>query len=221
MTVDYWAALPPPLTGVHSHADHGEDVILKAMFDTMRVDRPSYLDVGAFDPLHISNTSILYRTGSRGINIEANPRLIGEFHRHRPYDLNLCCAVGPERLEARTLYIDENPGLSSFYRDHVGQLVDEIQVKTWTLPDILIGHRKGTWPDLLTVDIEGEDLAVLESCLPAEGDRPTVVVVEYLRLVQDYSAEWRKLMPERNYELFFKTRSNMIWTTKECREALL
>ncbi len=221
MSIDYWAALPPPLTGVHSHADHGEDVILKMMFDVLRVDRPSYLDIGAFDPLHINNTSILYATGSRGINIEPNPKLIGEFHRHRPYDLNLCCAVGPERLEARTLYIDENPGLSSFHRDHVGQLVNEIRVPTWTLPDILIGHRKGTWPDLLTIDIEGEDHAVLESCLPPDGDRPTVVCVEYLRLTEDTSAQWRALMPSRNYALFLRTRSNMIWVKTEALKTLL
>jgi hypothetical protein len=88
---------------------------------------------------------------------------------------------------------------------------EQIEVPTWTVTDILVGHRGGAWPDLLTIDIEGEDIAVLSHSLPAEGDRPTVVVVEWLRQTEDTSAEWLKLMPSRRYALAFRTRSNMIW----------
>jgi FkbM family methyltransferase len=206
------ADLPPPLMGMVTHADHGEDVIIKVIFDMLGVEKPSYLDVGAFDPFIISNTALLYARGSRGINIEPNPKLMGAFMKHRPGDLNLNCAVGTERLAARTLYIGENPGLASFHREHAGdRVLEEIDVPTWTITDILVGHRGGAWPDLLTIDIEGEDLTVLSQCLPAEGDRPTVVVVESLRMTEDYSAEWLKLMPSRRYALAFRTRSNMIW----------
>jgi FkbM family methyltransferase len=218
---DPWSALPPPLTGATTHAEHGEDIILKVMFDRLGMPRPRYLDIGAFDPYHINNTAALYASGARGINVEANPELMKAFHRHRPEDLNLNCAVGPERLAARRLYVDENPGLSSFHRELVEHPVAEIQVPTWTIPDILIGHHDGAWPDLLSIDIEGEDIAVLESCLPPEGDRPKVVCVEFLRLTQDYSAQWRSLMNARDYYLFFRTRSNMIWVTDEALAALL
>jgi FkbM family methyltransferase len=218
---DPWAHLPPPLTGAVTHADHGEDVILKVMFDVMRI-QPSYLDVGAFDPFHINNTALLYASGARGINVEPNPKLIGAFHKHRPHDLNLCCAVGVQRLDARPLYIADNPGLSSFSKELSGvDYVGEIPVPVWTIPDILIGHREGLWPDLLTIDIEGEDVSVLSHCLPGSGDRPKVVVVEFLRLTDDYSADWLKLMAQRNYSLFFRTRSNMIWVTAEVAAQLI
>jgi len=163
----------------------------------------------------------LYASGSRGINVEPNPKLMGAFGKHRPEDLTLNCAVGPVRAEARRLYIDDNPCLSSFHQDHVLEPKGFIDVPTWTVSDILIGHHDGEWPDLLSVDIEGEDVAVLESCLPSEGDRPRVVCVEYLRLTQDYSAQWRELMPSRDYVLFFKTRSNMIWVTPEALRTLV
>jgi hypothetical protein len=111
--------------------------------------------------------------------------------------------------------------LSSFHRDLVDDLDYETGVQTWTLPDIVNGPLKGKWPDLLTIDIEGEDIAVIESCLPASGDRPTVVCVEHMRMTTDYSKEWRQLMPSRGYHLHFRTHSNMIWVKDEAREALL
>ena len=218
---DPFADLPAPLTGFRTYADHGEDVILTVMFDMLGIANPSYLDIGAHDPNHINNTALLYKRGGRGINIEANPELMHAFHKHRPEDLNLCCAVGPERQDKRILYVSKNPGLSSFHRELVDEFDYELPVKTWTVSDILLGHRKGKWPDLLTIDIEGEDVAVIEQCLPKEGDRPAVVCVEFLRLTDNNSAEWRELMPSRDYRLFLRTRSNMLWVTRSAFAALV
>lgn len=209
------AVMGETLNGNRTTADHGEDVILKVLFDGLGNYKPSYLDIGAFDPFHISNTALLYATGSRGINVEANPSLIGAFQKYRPEDLNLNCAVGPERCGSRTLYVSENPGLSSLRQEFVEELVGEIEVPTWTIRDILDGHAGGEWPDLLTIDIEGEDLAVLAQALPNEGDRPIAVCVEWLRCTHDSSDEWRDFMPARNYALFCRTRSNMIWVRNE------
>src|SRR5437660_139546 len=132
--------LPETLNGRQTHADHGEDIILKVLFDTLRVDKPSYLDVGAFDPFHISNTALLYATGSRGINVEANPKLMEAFRQHRPEDKNVNCAIGPKRHPGRTLYIPENPGLSSLCRELVDDPVETIDVPTWNMRDIINGR---------------------------------------------------------------------------------
>ena len=213
--------MPLPLTGATTHADHGEDIILKVMLDTLGMERPSWLDIGAHHPFHINNTAALYAAGGRGINIEANPALIKAFKTHRKHDINLCCAVGPERQASRRLYLSKNDGLSSLRKELVDDPDGVIDVQTWTIPDILAAHHNGKWPDLLTIDIEGEDLAVIEACLPASGDRPIVVCVEYMRGVEKTSSAWRMLMPTRGYSLAFRTRSNMIWVTNEAREWLL
>jgi FkbM family methyltransferase len=207
--------------GSVSNADHGEDLILRLMFDVMKVQHPSYIDIGANDPFWGNNTSLLYATGGRGVNIEANPTMLAALQQHRPEDLNLCCAIGPERQIARPFYVSKVTALSSFHRDLVDDLDYEMGVQTWTLPDVVHGHFKGRWPDLLTIDIEGEDIAVLESCLPPSGDRPAVVCVEHMRMVQDYSQEWREFMPSRRYHLFFRTHSNMIWVAEEVYGLLL
>lgn len=213
--------MPLPITGATTHADHGEDVIIKVMFDVLGMERPSWIDIGAHYPFHINNTAALYAGGGRGINVEANPALIKAFHTDRKHDVNLCCAIGPERQASRPFYLSENDGLSSLRAELVDDLDKVIDVETWTVPDILSAHHNGAWPDLLTIDIEGEDLAVIESCLPSEGDRPTLVCVEYMRGADNTSSAWRMLMPTRNYSLAFRTRSNMIWVKNEVREALL
>ena len=115
MSPDPWAHLPPPLTGVITHADHGEDIVLRIMFDRLGIPKPTYLDVGAFDPYHINNTATLYASGARGINIEPNPKLMETFKKLRPHDLNIECAVGPERMGKPPLHLTENPGLTQDY----------------------------------------------------------------------------------------------------------
>ena len=185
------------------------------------IENPTYLDLGANHPHHSSNTALLYAKGSRGINVEANPALIAHFRKVRPEDVNLNCAVATKRADDLPFHVSTMSSLSSLHADLVDEIEETIMVPTWTVRDILDGHSHGKWPHFLNIDIEGEDLAVIEQCLPSEGDRPLVVCVEYMRIVNDSSDQWRVLMAERGYWLFFRTRSNMIWVTKEALATLL
>jgi FkbM family methyltransferase len=209
------------LFGNWTYSQHGEDITFCQIFDRLGMHHPSYLDVGAFHPLWISNTALLYERGSRGINVEPNAALIDLFKQYRPYDLNLCCAVGAKRGK-RSLWVGENPGMSSFYRDIVSCPVEaEITVDVWTVSDILIGHRHGQWTDLFSIDIEGADIEVLAESLPPAGDRPTVVCVEAIAQGIDSSFALRPLMVAKRYFLHSWARANMLWVKDEVREALL
>lgn len=68
------ARKPVPLRAKQWHqssfSQAGEDRIVTFVFGTLRVSRPSYLDIGAYHPYHLSNTALLHLGGSRGINIE-------------------------------------------------------------------------------------------------------------------------------------------------------
>lgn len=209
------------LFGSRTYAQHGEDILFAMIFDRLGIVAPSYLDIGAFHPTAISNTHLLYLGGSRGINVEANPALMPLFHERRPEDLNLNCAVGVTRQSGKRFYVAENPGMSSFAREVITcPVVDEIDVPVWTIPDILIGHRDGKWPDLLSIDIEGGDVEVLESCLPSGGDRPAIVCAEACAQGGDVSDALRKLMVARNYFVFGWARANMVFVSTEHEEVL-
>ena len=61
---------------------------------------------------------------------------------------------------------------------------------------------------------------MIEACLPTLATG-LAVCVEHMRWLENYSEEWRVLMPTRGYRLFFRTHSNMIWINDEYRSALL
>lgn len=58
-------------------------IIYKFFYD---VNDGYFVDIGAYDPISISNTLPLYIKGWRGINIEASPERYNNFLALRPED---------------------------------------------------------------------------------------------------------------------------------------
>ena len=58
-----------------SYAQCAEDLIIRFAFDQMGIRKPVYLDIGAHDPIFLSNTYLFYKKGSRGVCVEPNPML--------------------------------------------------------------------------------------------------------------------------------------------------
>ena len=84
-----------------SYAEMGEDLILASIFQQLRIEHPTYLDIGAWDPIELSNTYLLYCTGSRGVLVEPNPAFCEKLRRIRPRDVVLNVGVGTSgRTEA-------------------------------------------------------------------------------------------------------------------------
>src|SRR5215813_3013834 len=77
-----------------SFSQCGEDCIVEFIFSARNIEKPSYIDIGAFHPFELSNTAKFYRKGSRGINIEPNPDQFRYFMKHRKNDKNLNMGVG-------------------------------------------------------------------------------------------------------------------------------
>ncbi|HVV15524.1 MAG TPA: FkbM family methyltransferase [Candidatus Paceibacterota bacterium] len=167
-----------------SYAQNGEDLLIDFIFRALKIDCPSYIDIGAHDPLHKSNTVRLYKQGSRGINIEANPVLYKCFPRKRPGDINLNIGIAPH---AGTLdfYVMNNPGLSTFskeeaerlVRDHGFAIASVYPVRVRTVADVIEEYCGGTCLDLLTIDTEGLDEDILRS-VDFSKYRPKVICVE-------------------------------------------
>jgi hypothetical protein len=72
-----------------SYAQHGEDVIVTRLMGRIGARRPFYIDIGASDPVSLSNTFALYKSGGSGICVEANPAICARFRRRRPRDVVL------------------------------------------------------------------------------------------------------------------------------------
>lgn len=179
----------PWLMGTFAQA--GEDRIIRFLFDLIGVKRPTYLDVGAYHPFHLSNTAMLSLSGSRGVNIDPDPHAIAVLRRHRPRDINLNVGVGAEPGEL-TFYRMSLPTLNTFDKEAaertretsggVYDIVETISVQVRTMPDVL--SEVGSCPDFLSLDAEGLDLAILQT-MPSWPSRPTVVCVETMTYAGD------------------------------------
>ena len=147
-----------------------------------------YVDVGAHHPFRFSNTCLLHQRGWRGINIDARPGSMRLFRRYRPDDVNLEIGISEEPTSLE-FFVFAEPALNTFDQNLASDrqkegwvLTQRTTVACMTLSQVLEQHlpRLGTNSvDLLTVDAEGLDLAVMRSN-DWRRFRPRAIVVEIL-----------------------------------------
>ncbi len=164
-----------------NYSQTGEDAVIRSLLDETR--QGIYVDVGCHDPVRSSNTMSLYMHGWRGVNIDANPRLIERFKATRLRDTAVCAAISDQEHDVvfhefddelvSTLSEEALPEWESKWKKR-GERV----VRTRTLDSVLQEHLEpGTEIDLLSVDVEGHDLNVLRS-IDLNLFRPKLIVVE-------------------------------------------
>lgn len=160
---------PDQKFGGITYAQHGDDLVIRAVFDNLGIDNPSYLDIGAHHPTNISNTKLFYDAGSRGINVEANPYLFQQFMVDRPEDVNLNFGVGKESGFMDFYMIDEYSGRNSFDHATVEAFIQEYpefsirEVRTLPIMTVTQVLQNRAIPDFLTIDVEGLDYEILSS----------------------------------------------------------
>jgi FkbM family methyltransferase len=163
-----------------SYSQHGEDRELLNYFGGRK---GTYVDVGANYPVKISNTYLLYRNGWSGLTVEPIPRLFRRHQMLRPRDIqvNAACGTTPGNLN---FYELSNSGLSTFdesRRDAAvaigNRVVGQTVVPIIPLADLIRQKLPGRSVDLLSVDTEGFDMAVLMSN-DWNAIRPKLVVFE-------------------------------------------
>lgn len=197
--------------GHTTYSQHGEDLFLMNLCKLMGLEKPSYLDLGAYHPIHISNTALLYENGSRGVNIEANVLLVGEFHHQRPEDKTYNVAVGIEDKQAWFYLQHETSVLNSLVKetdkDHNIKWKTQTLVACMTLDCIVNEYCEGKFPDILLTDIEGMDSEVL-SRTSFKRSKPKIIVTEI-----EQSESWRtiRMMEEKQFRFVCRIVSNMVF----------
>src|SRR5947208_479267 len=80
---------------VASYSQSGEDLVASFLFDyIMKLDKPSYMDVGACHPTIHNNTYLFYLRGARGVLVEPNVAMIPSLKETRPGDTVLNIGIG-------------------------------------------------------------------------------------------------------------------------------
>jgi FkbM family methyltransferase len=172
-------------TGRISFSQFGEDVICGFFFP--RDYRGVYVDIGAAHPMLLSNTYHFYRSGWRGICVDANPDAASLFCKFRPQDTFIHMAVGAESgvVELATFKDSAFNCLTEHLPDVPEEIRDTAQIIKVPMEPLskILAVNKIMEIDLLSVDCEGNDLAVLKSNDWARW-KPKVIIVE------DHAADW-------------------------------
>ena len=213
--VDPTAPPPPPKLGpqppdgrIASFAQQGEDLAIVSVLQHLKIERPTYLDIGAFHPSIGSNTYLLYLSGGHGVLVEPNPHMAKLLTGLRPRDTVLTAGIGTgEAHEADYYLIRDRPQLNTFSREQVDRYVAEggpqvlektMKMKLLPIDDVIAEHFDGA-PDVLSVDVEGLDLQILRT-LSFDKFRPAVICVETLRYgTTEQVDEVTQLLTEHGY----------------------
>ena len=190
-----------------SYSQFGEDLLVDVLFYG-RATPGFYVDVGAHHPQRFSNTHLLHHRGWRGINIEGDPNLVQAFIEARPKDINITAFVS-DKIENVTFNRFNETAVNTISlektEDYSAQwnVVSSEQITTRTLQDILKEHLPvGQDIDLLSVDVEGVDLKVLQGN-DWNHYRPhhVIVEVEGLDLMNAIAHPVVAFMAEQGYRL--------------------
>lgn len=208
-----------------SFSQCGEDLIVRFIFEAIGIGRPSYLDVGAYDPYIFSNTALFYQSGSTGINIEPNPDFFRKFLKVRKKDVNLNIGISEVEGEA-DFYLMSAPTLSTLskaaaedYAKETGHFIRSVRkIKTDRIDNVMMRYYDGRYPDFLSLDTEGSDLSILQS-MDYTQSCPTVICVETLTYSEN--GRGRKLselvafLEAKGYLTYADTNINTIFVRRD------
>jgi len=133
----------------NKYSQNGEDGVLEKIFIELDIVEGLFCEFGAWDGIHLSNTYALYERGWSGIYIEGNE----------------------ERFKDLTKNITNTNSI--LICDYVQVTGDKSLDNLLNLSGIFSSGRQ---LDLMSIDIDSDDLSVLKSL---KNYRPTVLVVEY------------------------------------------
>jgi FkbM family methyltransferase len=215
------APLPP---GARlSYAQAGEDLILVGHVDALGLATPSYLDVGAWEPIISNNTYLLYLRGGRGVLVEPNPALAETIRRERPEDKLLSVGIGVMDAAEADYYVFTEPQLNTFDPEQVPRalkyenvrLQSVIKVPLVNINRVIAEHVGGKAPDVLSIDIEGLDLKVLKT-LDYDKYRPKVICAETLiTSSRQQNPETTAFMTSKGYEVRGMTFVNTFYVDRK------
>jgi len=178
-----------------------------------------FVDVGAHHPVFYSNTYHFYCRGWRGINIEGSLKNQSLFHSLRPRDITLQAYITAATDEEVTFYEFAVPALNtcdpSTGEDLIRQgveLISKQRVRGSTIGSLLDAHMPaGERVDLLSIDIEGLDEAVLGT-YPWEQYRPGIIVFEAhcTGLAEAVDLPVTRLLADHGFELVAKCGPSLI-----------
>ena len=133
----------------NNYSQRGHDGIIEKIMFELGIDKGFFVEFGAWDGIHLSNTRFLFEKGWGGCYIEANPVKYAELCKNYS-GTNVICLnefIFPTASEGGVT-------LDEIYNEHLVASHQEI--------------------DLLSIDVDGQDYEILENLII----KPKLIVIE-------------------------------------------
>ncbi len=211
---------------LRSYAQAGEDILAHTVLcKHLRIDRPSYVDVGAHDPVRLSNTYLLYTLGCRGLLIEPDPDGVKKLSRKRRGDTVLAAGISVDGSRSAEFYRLSQPTLNTFSlqvaedacKQGPYRIVECLDVPTLPI-DVAIQNHLRHRPNFVSIDAEGLDLAILNT-YDFDRHAPELICIESAEFSEDNLGRPRQdifgLMESIGYFLYASTYVNGLFISRK------
>ena len=148
-----------------------EDLFIDNFFEYKKNGK--YVDLGAYHPMRLSNTYLLYKKGWTGTNVDLNPISIDLFDIARTRDKNICSVISDKNNLLVDAYFDHDWSAANSVVAN-DRLTSKKIMKTSTF-DSIIKHEF----DFLNIDLEGHDYSVLKT-IDFKKFNPKLICIEIL-----------------------------------------
>jgi FkbM family methyltransferase len=201
---------------IRDHSQYGEFRIILKHFVNIGARHRLIVDVGANGRERSNSFDLLKLFGWRGVLVEANPAqwpLIEKEFEGLDYSLVRCAVSESEGIFP--FFLGINSDVSSLGRDNAaawGEIQGEIAVTVRRLGSILDEHAIPRDFDILSLDIEGFDVVVLNDLISTSDYRPGLIIIETSMNFAHNSLEDIPVCEQvrKDYHLAYQTAPNMI-----------
>jgi len=193
-----------------TYSKNVEDVFIDKYF---KKNTGFFVDVGAYHPLELSNTYLLYKRGWNGVNIDISSLSIDYFNHLRPDDININIAVA-DKKSIKTIYYQKkkSPLNSLNYKlasKYFSGIFKKKKIKSDTLTSIIDKTKfKGIKINFLNIDAEGGDFEVLKS-LDFKKYKPKLICVE---IVDSFNSSKKVIKKNKIYKFLIKKKYKLVWS---------
>ena len=186
-----------------------------------------YIDIWANHPIRGNNTYLFYKKWWRGISVEPHKWLMKVINNKRPEDINLQIGIGKTEW-ALEFYVFDGHAMSTCDTETVKRytaawqhVVDSYTVPIWTLERLCDTYIKDKKIDILSVDVEGWDMNVLESN-NWDKYRPIYIILETVEYGRNWRGTWIKqteafdiYLGSKGYKMAAETGINTIYKLQD------
>jgi FkbM family methyltransferase len=204
-----------------SYSGEGEDLNALAWLRALGVPEQNirYLDIGAAEPIRLSNTYLMSTMGGSGVLVEPDPDQAAELKRARPRDVVLNVGISFDGQQKAELIRLSRGVFNTFDRAQADKVIsasrawpeqvhirDIVEVDLVPAGEVIANHFPGSAPDFLSIDTEGKDFAILRS-IDLTTFKPKVICVEQsVQLI-----EHERLLEPHGYHRICSTHNNFIF----------